>query len=29
VLQEGDVLYLATPGDDIEKLDAHLAGGGA
>jgi trk system potassium uptake protein TrkA len=26
VLQEGDVLYLATPGDDIGKLDAHLAG---
>jgi trk system potassium uptake protein TrkA len=28
VLQEGDVLYLATPGDDIDKLDAHLAGTG-
>jgi trk system potassium uptake protein TrkA len=26
VLQEGDVLYLATQGDDIAKLDAHLAG---
>jgi trk system potassium uptake protein TrkA len=25
VLQEGDVLYLATPGDDVERLDGHLA----
>lgn len=27
VLQEGDVLYLAVGGDDVGKLDAHLAGG--
>lgn len=26
VLQEGDVLYLAVPGDDVDKLDGHLAG---
>ena len=26
VLQEGDVLYLATSGDDVERLDGHLAG---
>ena len=27
VLQEGDVLYLAVPGDGVDKLDAHLSGG--
>ena len=27
VLQEGDVLYLAALGDEVDKLDAHLAGG--
>ncbi|HET6665631.1 MAG TPA: TrkA family potassium uptake protein [Acidimicrobiales bacterium] len=28
VVQEGDVLYLAIGGDDIDKLDSHLAGVG-
>lgn len=28
LLQEGDVLYLATAGDAVEKLDAQLGGGG-
>jgi len=27
VLQDGDVLYLAAPGDAVEKLDAHLGAG--
>jgi trk system potassium uptake protein TrkA len=27
VLQEGDVLYLAAPGDGVEKLDGHLGSG--
>jgi trk system potassium uptake protein TrkA len=27
VLQEGDVLYLAVPGDEVDKLDAHLTSG--
>jgi Trk K+ transport system NAD-binding subunit len=26
VLQEGDVLYLAVGGDDVDTLDGHLAG---